>query len=54
MWFEGPAEAEKGKIDTSPRWLRRMNQVVLELDLRLAGKGHCESLGCVVVNAMGS
>jgi len=37
----GEPAAENQRIEPSSRWLRRTNQGVLELDLRLAGKGHC-------------
>jgi hypothetical protein len=40
-WIAGKPAAENQRIEPSSRWLRRTNQDVLELDLRLAGKGHC-------------
>jgi hypothetical protein len=34
------------KNDFPSRWLRRMDQIVSQLDISLAGRGHCISGGC--------
>lgn len=40
-------------MDSSSRWLRRTNLCDLKLDLRLAGRGHFDNRGCVVVGDEG-